>query len=88
MSFAYMHIHLCACMQVVAGCSSFESGWCSPKCHRACDGAIRAVDAPTLAVDEDDCTSSVFSEAQKVLGAAAVALAIISLKFFVWGVTA
>ena len=73
---------------MVAGCSSFESGWCSPKCHRACDGAIRAVDAPTLAVDEDDCTSPVFSEAQKVLGAAAVALAIISLKFFVWDVTA
>ena len=57
------------------------------KCDRACDGAIRAVDAPTLAADEDDSTSPVFSEAQKVLGAAAVALAIISLKFCVWDVT-
>ena len=41
-----------------------------------------------LAADEDDSTSPVFSEAQKVLGVAAVALAIISLKFFVWDVTA
>ena len=83
-----MHMHLCACMQVVAGCSSFEAGWCSPKCHRACDGAIRAVDAPTLADDEDDGASPVFNKAQKVLGAAAVALAIIALKFCVWGVAA
>ena len=75
-------------MQVVASCSSFEAGWCSPKCHRACDGAIRAVDAPMLAADEDDGAPLVFSEAQKVLRAAAVALAIISLKFFVWDVTA
>ena len=41
-----------------------------------------------LAEDEDDGASPVFTKAQKVLGAAAVALAIISLKFFVWGVAA
>jgi hypothetical protein len=80
---------MCVCTQVVAGCSSFESGWCSPKCHRACDGATRAVDAPTLAGDAEDDAPPVFTEgAQKLLGAAAVALAIISLKFFAWDIAA
>jgi len=74
---------------VVAGCSSFESGWCDPKCHRACDGAVRAVDLPTLAADEDDGALPLFTEAYvHALAAAAVALAVISFKFLVWDVAA
>ena len=75
---------------MVAGCSSFESGWCNPKCQRACDGAVRAADLPTLAADEDDGAPPLFTEAQvQALAAAAVALALIAFKFYlVWDVAA
>lgn len=70
--------------RVVAGCSSFGAGWCSPAHHSACDGAKRAVDAPTPAGEEDGGVSSRrLSEAQTVLGAAALALAVIAAKFLV-----
>ena len=52
-------------------------------------GAVRAVDLPTLAADEDDGAPPLFTEAHvHALAAAAVALAVISFKFLVWDVSA
>jgi hypothetical protein len=62
--------------KVVAGCSTFEQGWCSARCRG--DGALRAVDAPARDGEEDEEGDGLRPDGRMLLPARATALTFVA----------